>query len=336
MATLIVLLAAGPAQAEAKPAEWQVRASIPHPVYGHSSAAIGGRVHVLGGCDTPDWQVPSALHQVYDVLSDTWTTAADLPLAVGWAMPALHEGRIYLFGGGCHEEGVGLTATDKAWVYDPASDQWSEIRPLPEPRMNGCAVSIGDFIYIAMGYHRRGGRDEDVREEYVTTYRYDPESDTYARVSDSPHTGCYIAAGEYGGRLYAVVGTYHEATAMQDRVPAEGALEYDPREDVWTYIDVPRVLRRVFYATQCSASVMHDGRLHVVGGVSERGRTGVTSHFDVRARRFVRGPDLPEGRCCGGGVVSDGVLIIAGGFLGDVGDPGAPTWALTLYLEAGR
>ncbi len=251
-------------------------------------------------------------------------------------MPALHGGKLYLFGGGYYEEGVGLTATDRAWVYDLELDRWSQVRSLPEPRMNGCAVSMGDYIRIAMGYDRRGGRDEDVREEYVSAYRYDPAADTYARVSDSPHTGCYIAAGEYGGRLYAVIGTYHEATAMEDRGAAEGALEYDPPEDAWTHMDAPRVVKRVFYVTQCSASVMHDNRLYVVGGVSERGRTAVTSYLDVRAQRFVRGPDLPEGRCCGGGAVSDEVLIIAGGFLGDLGEPAAPTWALALEHMAAR
>jgi hypothetical protein len=71
-------------------APWETRAPIPRHVYGHSGAVLGGTLHILGGCHTPDWQVPCRYHQVYDPVADAWTMAAELPLAVAWAMPAVH------------------------------------------------------------------------------------------------------------------------------------------------------------------------------------------------------------------------------------------------------
>lgn len=315
--------------------EWRARADIPHHVYGHASATIDGKIHVLGGCHTEDWQKPCATHQVYDPVADAWTIAADLPRAVAWSMPAVLDGKLYLFGGGYAKEGVGLCATDEVWVYDPDADCWSDAPKMPNRRMNGCAVPVGDYIYICLGYDRQGGKDVDVLQEYVSTYRYDPGAGAYTRMADAPRTGCYIAAGAHGGRVYAVSGAEHEATPMADRrLIADGVLTYDPDRDRWTPLPAARIMPRVFYLTQCSASVVHDGKLHVVGGRGTAGRTTVTSYFDIAASGFVTGADLPGGRCCGGGAVASGFLVVGGGFLGSVGNPASVTWALDLRTAA--
>ncbi len=31
-------------------AEWEARANIPYHIYGHMAAALGDRVHLMGGC----------------------------------------------------------------------------------------------------------------------------------------------------------------------------------------------------------------------------------------------------------------------------------------------
>lgn len=308
-----------------------MRSDIPYHVYGHAAATVGAKIHLLGGCHTEDWQVPSATHQAYDLIADKWEKKADLPLATGWSMPAVLGGKVYLFGGGYREERQGITSTDGAWVYDPKTDRWSSIRKLPEPRMNGFAAAVGDFIYISLGYNRQGGQYKGVVEEYKSTHRYDPKTDTYKRVADAPVNGCYIASGPHKGRVYAVPGAYDEYGFHGDYTWADGALEYDPASNRWTKIEAPRVMKRVFFLTQCSASVVEDGRLWVVGGMAEdRKRTVVTEYFDIEQRRFVRGPDLNYGRCCGGGGIVDGRLAILGGFVDGkgTGTPALPTWTL--------
>jgi N-acetylneuraminic acid mutarotase len=311
--------------------EWQVKPDIPHHVYGHAAAAVGGRVHLLGGCHTPDWERPSAAHQVYDPASGSWSTRADLPLASAWGMPAVHGGKIYLFGGGYYKAPKGMTSTDGAWVYDPAKDRWSAIRNLPQPRMNGFAAAVGPYIYISLGYDRQGGAKDGVREEYRSTYRYDPASDTYARVADAPVTGSYIASGPYRGKVYAVPGSHREYGFHGDYVWADGALVYDPAADRWTTLDAPRVSKRVFFLVQCSASAVAGGRLWIVGGMAEnRTRTLATEYLDLERGVFVKGPDIPFPRCCGGGGVVENTLVITGGFVDGkgLGAPALPTWTL--------
>jgi N-acetylneuraminic acid mutarotase len=313
-------------------AEWQVRTSIPFHVYGHAGAALNGKIHFLGGCHTDDWQIPSDAHQLYDPATDTWIEADRLPVPLGWSMPAVCEGKIYLFGGGYYRDDQGMTSSDQAWVYDPVSDSWKSLRSLPEPRMNGFAAASGDFIYVSLGYNRQGGGDDGVVEEFRSTYRYDPALDRYEKVADAPETGCYIASGVHKNLVFVVSGSLHEYGFHGDYHWADGVLIYDPEVDRWRRLDVPRIKKRVFFLTQCSASMVHDGRLWVVGGMAEnRSRTVQTEYFDLEERRFHAGPDLPYPRCCGGGGIADGVLVIGGGFVDGKG-LGAPAME-TLTLE---
>jgi N-acetylneuraminic acid mutarotase len=313
--------------------DWQVRSDIPYHVYGQAAAALQGRVHVLGGCHTPDWQKPGTAHQVYDPASDAWSTRAELPRENAWGMPAVHGGRIYLFGGSYYKTPQGLTSTDEAWVYDPATDRWTAIRKLPEPRMNGFASAVGPYIYISLGYNRQGGAKEGVLEEYRSTWRYDPASDTYTRVADAPATGCYVASGAYRDKVYAVPGSHREYGFHGDYVWADGALVYDPAANRWTKLDAPRVSKRVFFLVQCSASAIADGKLWIVGGMAEnRQRTILTEYLDLEKGVFVKGPDVPFPRCCGGGGIVGNTLVITGRFIDGkgLGAPALPTWTLEI------
>jgi len=314
--------------------EWEVRERIPFHVYGHGGAVLDGKLHCLGGCHTKDWQAPGKYHQVYDPAADAWTAAAELPLAVGWPMPAVHGGRIYLFGGGYFVPGPGITSTTKAWVFDPAANRWSAIRDLPVPIMNGFAVTVGNVIYVGLGYNRQGGLGTNIVAHYRNTYRYDPARDTYERVADAPELGCYASAGQWEGKAYVVAGAnievgFHD---MKDYQWADGALKYDPAANRWTKINTPRLKKRVFYLTQCTSSAVAGPRLFAVGGMGEyRDRTIVGEYFDMQREVFREIPSLLEPRCCGGGGVTGDLLILAGGFFGvaeDLGDVCEPTWVL--------
>ncbi len=299
---------------------YEKRADMPHPVFGHAGAVSGGKVHALGGSPTADWARPCKRHQVYDPAADAWSAAADLPVEVVWPMPAVHGGRIYLFGG----LGDGARATRKAHVYDPAADKWSPIRDLPQPVMKGVARAFGDSIYVGLGCDRTGpavGRKgaADVPEQHLATWRYDPAADTYARVADAPEYGIFCVAGAYRDSIYVIPGAAVETGfhGAEDFVLAEGALKYTPAADRWTKIQAPRVCRRTPCLTQNSSAVSHGEKLFVIGGWGEnRGRTTVAEYFDMAREVFRLMPPIPDQRSCGGaGVVGD-LLVLPGGFYG--------------------
>ncbi len=328
--------APAPPAPPAKPgAAWELRADIPQHVYGHGGAILNGKYHVLGGCPTKDWTKAGTHHQVYDPATDTWKKAADLPIEVGWPMPAVFKGKIYLFGG----QRAGAKATEKAWSYDPAADAWSPLPDMPKKITNGFAIAFGDAIYLGQGYNRQGGKygkdgAGDVPEQYKAVYRFDPTAGTYTRVADAPEYGIYSTVGVYRGAIYIVAGVEVECGFhnMADYVWSEGALKYVPATDTWTKINAPRGHRRVFYMTQNSSCAFLGSKLYVVGGMEKtRGRTTACELFDMEKEAFEPLPEMPDMRCCGGGGVINGRLYIAGGFFGpakDLGDVCKPTWSL--------
>ena len=331
-----VALAIFPQRASAT--QWQVKADIPHCVYGHGGAVVNDRLYVIGGCETRNWTNASRKLQVYDFSTDTWARATDMPVELGWPMVAVYANIIYVFGGMRN----GAVSTGQAWAYDTATDTWAEIAPLPVKAMNGVATTMGDYIYVGLGYQRINGTVAGVVRNFLDFYRYAPTENNYNRLADAPEGACYAAIGTYQGNMYIVHGAAYEIGFhdMKDYGWADGVLKYQPAINKWTKIETPRIQPRLFFLTQCTSSAYHAEKLFVCGGQSHYQRTKIAGYFDMKHEVFFGVPALPEARCCGGGGIVGDNLILAGGFwgVGETGDPARPTWVLNLreFLDPGQ
>ncbi len=94
--------------------------------------------------------------------------------------------------------------TDKAWVYDPAKDQWSPLRDLPAPTMNGFAAASGGHIYVGLGYNRQGKDGKGIKDHFRTLYRYDPAADSH----EMPRMRCCGGGGVVGDTLVVTGGFF--------------------------------------------------------------------------------------------------------------------------------
>jgi hypothetical protein len=125
---------------------WSPRAPLVSARSSLAAVGVGGKVYAIGGAMTltGGTNVPTATLQVYDPVSDVWTTRAPMHLA-RWAHAAVaYRGRIYVLGG--HD---GAQHLDEVEVYDPATDLWTVRAPLATPRSNlGAAVLGGRILAI--------------------------------------------------------------------------------------------------------------------------------------------------------------------------------------------
>jgi N-acetylneuraminic acid mutarotase len=302
--------------------QWTQVASIPEPIFGSCAVVLDGKLHILGGGKDKG---ASAAHQVYDPQTDSWSLKASLPDpgGRGWGLPSVYKDRIYLFGG-CDALWAG---TKTAWVYEPETDKWSDITPMPVERMNGAAVTVGDCIYIFGGHTglNNGRTGPRIYEEQLrSVFRYNPDKNTYTRQTDAPETMNFLNYYYYDGAVYVISGCEHEKY-----VPGydgetyysfgQGVLRYDIAGDSWKKISTPR-LQRTWTLTQCSPMAGENGRMYIVGGrPTTLTRLYLCEYYDIENDRFVKLPDLPYTRCCGSGAVIDGVLFVTGGFFGPEG-----------------
>jgi N-acetylneuraminic acid mutarotase len=131
---------------------WEPRASIPNPRSHLAAVEFGGKIYAIGGQHGHESHLVAqdSVH-VYDPSTDSWATAASLPFPVSHTVASAFvvENRILVLGG---EKGFGPSNhLDTVLAYDPATDTWTNLTPLPAKRNAAVAGVIGGSFYFTGG-----------------------------------------------------------------------------------------------------------------------------------------------------------------------------------------
>jgi N-acetylneuraminic acid mutarotase len=180
----------------------------PRPIYrdGFVSAAVNGKLYVIGGSGRPDNGPPSndfmetrelkAAVEIYDPDSDSWSFGRPSPSPSHLSTICELNGSIYVLGGW-----VGATWEPSITAYDVAADQWSVKSPLPtQIARRGCVAANGDAYLI-------GGQDLSSSSGGLSDRvdAYDPLVETWATATRLP-TARYSAGTEVVGSEVFVLG----------------------------------------------------------------------------------------------------------------------------------
>ena len=138
------------------PTSYEVTAGPAAPTARNSAAGavVDGKLYVVGGRTVVGGN--EAVAEVFDPVVSEWRALAPMPNAQGGIAAASSGGKLYVFGGEFFGPG-GSGVHEESWVYDPASDAWSSITPMPQPRHGLGAVTIGDAIYVVGGALQASG-----------------------------------------------------------------------------------------------------------------------------------------------------------------------------------
>jgi len=220
-----------------------------------------------------------------------WSPRAAVPAAIQETAAVAEAGAIYVLGGF-----EGLAVTDKAQIYDVATDAWSLAPPLPAAAHHLNAVELDGTIYV-LG---------DLRAFDFTpagdVWSFDPAVDTAWQIRTAmPRPRGASVVGAIGGKLYVAGGLADAAVALVD--------EYDPALDQWTArtaLPAPR-------DHACGGVI--DGVLYVAGGRVGQpdAPVGTVYAYDPGTDAWTERAAMPTARggtACG---VIDGRLIVAGG-----------------------
>src|SRR5439155_1651168 len=104
---------------------------------------------------------------------------------------------------------------DNAWEYDPASDNWRTLAPLPTKRGSPVAVSVGDKLYVIGGATVLPGASavHPAQPHYSVgaVEEYDPAANTWSTLASLPVSRHGLAGGAVGNRLHMVSGDVQSA-----------------------------------------------------------------------------------------------------------------------------
>jgi uncharacterized protein (TIGR03437 family) len=116
-----------------------------------TAQAVGGRVYAIAGRAAADLTA----NEEYDAATNRWRPRAPIPTARGGLASAAVDTRIQVFGG------EGNSGTPEGTFrqndeYDPATDAWRTLAPMPTPRHGLYGIGIGRAVFLPAGGPRAG------------------------------------------------------------------------------------------------------------------------------------------------------------------------------------
>jgi N-acetylneuraminic acid mutarotase len=195
-----------------------------------------GKIYVVGGestRDVPDknqsWRPRGVVLdslEVFDPETNTWTEKAPMHYARQMHAAAFApNGKLYVFGGYADTEVLEGHAGDPDYnkqreaewdyhgrhplssveAYDPKTDAWQEVAPMPLPRQNmGAALGSDGRIYVIGGFESYVGSTPPQKDVQI----YDPRADRWAEGPPlNTGRGGHTAVATPDGKIYVIGGT---------------------------------------------------------------------------------------------------------------------------------
>lgn len=110
---------------------------------------LGGKIYVAGG-QTSGIVTSNAL-EVYDPVTDTWSTLAPMPAPREALGGGAFFGRFCVFGGRTASAGPTGNAFPETWCYDPKTNAWDAGPDMTTPRVETASATLDGFLYALGG-----------------------------------------------------------------------------------------------------------------------------------------------------------------------------------------
>ena len=237
---------------------WTTIASVPVSNSGDAVVACQNKIYLIGGSP----EIPT---QVYDPVTDTWENRTSIPTKRISLQANVVDGKISLIGGRILAGLYQIFPSSSNDVYDPETDSWSQMAPIPVPVMGYASAVLDDKIYIISGAHE-GQPNYPPPTDLVQIF--DPATNQWTNGTSIP-TGVISAravttTGVFAPkRIYVIGGT----TTSYPRSATYNVIDlnqvYDPEADTWT-TGTPMLTPRCSFAV----AVVND-EIYAIGGVKE-------------------------------------------------------------------
>ena len=187
-----------------------------------TNAAGLSTAYAFGGCDVVNsdfGQCTVGQISIYNVAADTWTRDNSFLVSVHSSngVGAI-GGKLYSSGGYTQLRAIdGLSS--RAWAYDPAARQATQVADIPRRTAEGVTGVIGGKLYVLPGLV-----DIDFEQKpFRRLYRYDPATNKWAARRTHKNFHRFAAVFVIGRKFYVAGGLGSTDLDV-----------YDPATDTWT------------------------------------------------------------------------------------------------------
>jgi N-acetylneuraminic acid mutarotase len=259
----------------------------------------------------------------YDAATDRWTKRTPMPRPVHHAALAAVNGKIYVFGGFVAPAttaiplGAAWEPVADAWEFNPATDSWKPIAPMPGKRGSAIAAAVDGKIYVIGGATAMEGAKEPFFTAFGparvlgTNQVYDPATNTWETRNPMSVPRNHAFSGVVNGKIYVIGGRTGHAFILS-ATNTDVVEEYNPASDMWS---MPK--ERMPTARSGGASGT-DGRfIYVAGGEVTTtelvGAFRAVEAYDPVTNAWMTLPSMPMPRHgVAGGVIGRRFHLVSG------------------------
>lgn len=186
---------------------WQTAASMPTPRADLSANVVDGKIYVSGGMaysSTSPFYAQTNITEVYDPSTNSWSTAAAMPIPVYGYASAVINGEIYVIGGSGNAGTSGAGGfVNSNEVYNPKTNTWSLASNLPSEATFAAAVTTEGFMAPSLIY-LIGGLNANGFSNSVQVYN--SSSNSWRNGASMPEALAYLGFVDVNDVLYAIGG----------------------------------------------------------------------------------------------------------------------------------
>lgn len=273
---------------------WRTGKAMPTAVWAPAGAGvISGQIYVVGGYPGSGYSVPVADNQIYNPVTNTWSSGAALPTGTAQSVAAVVNNVLYVIGGSTN----GTTYTNATWAFNPKTKTWSAKAAMPTARADAGIAVENNTIYVVGGYSTTGGRLNTVESYNPATDKWTTEAPLLVGKSEP-------SLGLVGTTIVAADGF----TASGDTGDNEG---YNASTNMWSSLKADPTARN----GACTGST--GTQLYVAGGYVGGGQgtpaMTLTESFKVSNNTWTTLAPLPQATMFAGSVAYNGLLYCIGG-----------------------
>jgi N-acetylneuraminic acid mutarotase len=248
---------------------WKKGAPFPEPDEELYGVPANGKMYVIGG-----WGDGKArgVNYEYDPATDAWTKKSPMPRPAHHAALTAVNGKIYAFGGFVAPAntpipvGAAWEPIADAWEFNPATDSWKPLAPLPGKRGSAVAAEVGGKIYVIGGATTMEGSKDPFFTAFGparvlgTNEVYDPATNKWESRNPMSVPRNHAFGGVINGKIYVIGGRTGHAFILS-ATNTDVVEEYNPASNMWS---IPK--ERMPTARSGGASGTDGRRIYVAGG----------------------------------------------------------------------
>ena len=266
---------------------WQRGTAMPTGRSELASAVLDRHIYVAGGLRTTGGSIA---FERYDVDRDEWEQLAPLPVALHHLGLAALGGYVYVTGGALDLAMGDISA--ETYQYDPQTNTWATVAPMPSPRAAHISLSDDKNIYVIGG----------VGTGSTFVWVYDAQTDRWdAKPAALSAPREHLTGAVVNNQLVVIGGRWNQQNTATVEI-------YDLASQTWSNGEPMPTARGGL------AAAAVDGQVHVFGGEAFAPCVFVQHEvYSVTSDAWKTAPAMPQARHGLTAEAMDNTIYVLGG-----------------------